>query len=355
METFGKKLAALGVASLTLGAGFGIGQGLMTHGKSVPVLATPVQADPSPLYSAGPTGTIGRNSDEMSTINVAKSVAPAVVTIYERGGLGSGVIIDGKNGIILTNNHVVKDSNGVVGVKLPNARTLKGRVLGTDPAVDIAVVKVNASDLPQAALGDSDKIEIGQSAVAIGNPLGLGQTVTHGVISATNRKVSPDDVEGFIQTDAAINPGNSGGPLLDSQGRVVGINTAVLRGEAQGLGFAVPINVARDVARQITSGKQVQRAFLGIGMQSVTPQISRYYGLGSQQGVLIGEIRQGSPAEASGLQEGDVITGVDGTSVDGVGDFLHVMRSKKPGDRVSLQIARQSGSATVRATLATAE
>jgi S1-C subfamily serine protease len=349
VQHFTKKLTALGVASLALGAGFGIGQDIIV--KGVPALTSAAQADPSALFAPGTPGG-GRSTEELSTIRVSKSVAPAVVTIYEGSGLGSGVIIDGKNGIILTNNHVVANSDGTVMVKLQNARTLQGRVLGTDPSVDVAVVKVNATDLPQAALGDSDQLEIGQAAVAIGNPLGLGQTVTQGVVSATGRKISPDDVEGYIQTDAAINPGNSGGPLLDSQGRVIGINTAVLRGPAEGLGFAVPINVARDVARQIVSGQRVQRGYMGVGLVNITPELRSRFNLPTGTGVIIDEVEEGSPASLAGLRTGDIITAVDGQRVEGRGDLQHVLRSKRPGQSASLKVRRPRGETTVSVRLA---
>ena len=377
MEKFAGKILTVGVASLALGAGFGIGQGCMLRGGtggdqaansaknasytanfdlSSPASAAPGEGEEagaaSPLEAEAAAPVPGaRSTDENNTIGVARNVSPAVVTVFENGGLGSGVIIDGKNGIILTNNHVVANSRGQVRVKLKDATTLPGRVLGTDPAVDIAVVKVEGKSLPQAVLGDSDKLQVGQTAIAIGNPLGLEQTLTHGVVSALNRKISPDDVEGFIQTDAAINPGNSGGPLLDSQGRVIGINTAVLRGnEAQSLGFAVPINTARDVARQILSNGTVRRAVMGISPVSITPQIANQYRLPVRQGVLLYDVGEGSPAAQAGLRNGDIVTKLDSTTLSGAGDLIKYLRGKKPGDSVSVSGMRPRGgfTATVR-------
>ena len=383
MNKFAGKLTTIGVASLALGAGFGIGQGCMLrsgdnaenrvqkqnyaadYGLGSPASAAPGDPAESAAAPAAPAGgeaavipaTSARSSDENNTISVARNVSPAVVTVFENGGLGSGVIIDGKNGIILTNNHVVeqsvRQSGGQVGVKLKNAKTLRGRVVGRDPAVDIAVVKVDASDLPQAVLGDSDKLEVGQTAIAIGNPLDLEQTLTHGVVSALNRKISPDDVEGFIQTDAAINPGNSGGPLLDSQGRVIGINTAVLRGnEAQSLGFAVPINVARDVARQILSQGSVRRAIMGIVPVSVTLQVAGQYRLPVREGVLLYDVAAGSPAARAGLRDGDILTKMDSVSLSGTGDMLKYLRSKKPGQSITVSGVRPAGNFSVAVRLA---
>ena len=321
------------------------------YGLDKPASADP--GDPSPAPEATVPPTQGRSSDESNTISVARDVSPAVVTILERGGLGSGVIIDGKNGIILTNNHVIANSGGSVGVKLKNAKTLRGRVLGSDPNIDIAVVKVDAADLPQAILGDSDNLQVGQTAIAIGNPLGLEQTLTHGVVSALDRKLSPNDEEGFIQTDAAINPGNSGGPLLDSKGRVIGINTAVLRSnEAQSLGFAVPINTARDVAQRILSPGTARRAIMGVVPVSITPQMASQYRLPVGEGVLLYSVPDGSPAAAAGLREGDILTRIDNTPLAGKGDLLKYLRSKKPNEVVTVSGIRPRGKFSAKVTLA---
>ncbi len=348
MENMGKRLAALAVASVALGAGFGVGQRVTgeffnrtnnSEAQRVNVSASNEEvggdfATAALAQQTAPQPSANRGEDEQGVIRVVRQVSPAVVTIQNESGLGSGVIIDGANGIILTNAHVVadRDSGGyskTVGVKLKNARTLQGRVLGADPAVDIAVVKISAQSLPAAPLGDSDRLEVGQSAIAIGNPLGLEQTVTTGVVSALARKISPNDVEGFIQTDAAINPGNSGGPLLDSTGRVIGINSAVLRGNgAEGLGFAVPINVARDVARQVIATGRVQRAYMGVTYGSV------------RGGVGIGAVEPGQPADRAGLRARDIIIRINDTDVTGSGDFLRILRRQSPGDTVTLSVVR---------------
>jgi S1-C subfamily serine protease len=242
MRTISKSLRPFGLA-LTLGIGVGIGQGVAKNeyslGIEMPfVLAqnSPRPVEPSP------------SSDEQSVIRVARQASPAVVSVSREGGVGSGVLIR-TDGVLLTNAHVVGDARQVR-VELADGRRLNGRVLGRDVSGDIAVVKIPGSGFPRAPLGDSDRLEVGQASIAIGNPLGLDRTVTTGVVSAVNR--SGFDMDGLIQTDAAINPGNSGGPLLDSRGRVIGINTAVLRGRgASGLGFAIPINMANNVAQQL--------------------------------------------------------------------------------------------------------
>ena len=351
MSGFLKNVAALSAAGLAVGVGIGIGQGLLPRhggangGGAIGLPATRAEAD-----SSAPAG---RSSDEADTIRVVKSVSPAVVTITDGQGLGSGVIIDGKNGIILTNNHVIAGApDRQVDVTFKNAKTVRGQVIGTDPDVDIAVVKVNVSGLPQASLGDSDKIEVGQTAIAIGAPLGLEQTVTHGIVSTLNRKIDPNQIEGYIQTDAAINPGNSGGPLLDSGGRVIGINSAVLRGnEAQSLGFAVPINVARDVARQVLSGGSLQRAFLPIKPISVTPDIASQFNLPVQSGVIVWGIDANQLQASAPLYPGDLITAIDKQSVDGTGDLLRIVRGKKPGDLATLTIMRRTGETEIKVRL----
>jgi len=193
-----------------------------------------------------------------------------------------------------------------------------------------------------ASFADSDRLDVGQTAIAIGSPLNLEQTVTTGVVSALNRKVSPDDVEGFIQTDAAINPGNSGGPLLDSNGKVIGINTAVLRGNgAEGVGLAVPINIAREVADQVLETGQVRRAILGI-----VPQSAR-----QGMGAVLVQVDPDSPAARAGLVEGDLITKIDGTTVTGSGDLRRVLRTKLAGDTVTLSVRRENGTANVKVRL----
>ncbi|HTE21141.1 MAG TPA: trypsin-like peptidase domain-containing protein [Armatimonadota bacterium] len=290
-----------------------------------------------------------RSAEEQTVIRVAKQARPAVVSVSRDGGSGSGVIIRA-DGVILTNAHVVGDAK-TVGVRLSDGRKLEGQVLGADPAVDVAVVRVNASNLQVAPLANSDRLEVGQAAIAIGNPLGLDGTLTTGVVSAINRQRSLNDFVNFIQTDAAINPGNSGGPLLDSEGRVMGINTWIM-GRTTGLGFAVPINLAREVATQVLETGTVRRVIIGIVPTSVTPEIAASLKLPVSEGAAVVEVQPGSPAEKSGLLANDVITRVDGKAIAGAGDLRRILRERKAGDNVALTVRRAEQTLTLTVQLA---
>jgi serine protease Do len=223
--------------------------------------------------------------------------------------LGSGVIIS-PDGYILTNHHVVEGASQIR-ILLADKRELKAKIVGTDPRTDIAVLKVEEKNLP---MGDSAKVKPGQFVLAIGNPFGLGQTVTMGIVSAKGRgDLGIEDYEDFIQTDAAINPGNSGGALVDVQGTLIGINTAILSrsGGNQGIGFAVPINMARQVMERIMEDGRVVRGWLGITIQPVTPGMARILGMQKPEGALVGDVTPGSPAERVGLRRGDVVLSID--------------------------------------------
>jgi serine protease Do len=305
-------------------------------------LATPLSAQTTPP----------RTAEEEVVVRVARSATPAVVSVSQRRtGAGSGVIVRA-DGVIVTNAHVVGRMN-VVQVRLADGREFEGRVLGADPTVDIAVVRIDARDLPVAPIGDSDALEVGQLAIAIGNPLGLERTVTRGVISAVNRDPRGFELGGLIQTDAAINPGNSGGPLLDSAGNVIGINTAVLRG-GTGLGFAVPINVARDIVDQLLTTGRIRRAFLGISYVDIGPEMAAQFRLPVRNGIIVGEVVPGSPAAVAGIRREDIITAIDDAQITRGGDLRRVLRDRKPGDTVTLTVVRSSGTARVRARLAEA-
>jgi S1-C subfamily serine protease len=295
-------------------------------------------------------------SDEATVVRVAREISPAVVSVTHRGGSGSGVIIRA-DGVILTNAHVV-GTVPTVQIGLADGRRLPGQVLGRDPTIDIAVVRVAAQDLPAAPIGDSDVLEPGQTTIAIGNPLGLERTVTTGVVSAINRELPGAGLDGLIQTDAAINPGNSGGPLLDSQGRVIGINTAVLRGRgaigAVGLGFAVPINLAADAAQQIITTGQVRRAFLGISYGEIDPVVAAQFRLPVREGVIVVEVVPNSPAAQAGVQVQDIITAINQVEVRRGGDLRRVLRGLQPGDVATLQALRPPGPVTLTVRLAEA-
>ena len=264
-------------------------------------------------------------------------------------GTGSGFILDA-NGTIVTNAHVIEGAD-VVTVTLKDGRELQGEVVGEDPLTDVAVIKVEASELPTVAIGDSDQLRPGEWAIAIGNPLGLDNTVTAGIISATGRTSSqirvPDQRVQFIQTDAAINPGNSGGPLLNENGEVIGVNTAII-GNAQGLGFAIPINQARDIANQLIANGKVDHAYLGIQMQTLTPALKEQVNanlradakIQADAGVLIVQLTSDAPAAAGGLRPGDVIVSMRGQAVTNATQVQQLVEATAVGAELPMAIAR---------------
>ncbi len=257
----------------------------------------------------------------------------------QQKSLGSGLIID-KSGLILTNNHVIKDADEIT-VRFSNNQETKGKVVGTDPKTDLAVVRVETkADLPVVKLGDSDHLRVGEWAIAIGNPFGLDHTLTVGVISATGRsEVGIAAYENFIQTDASINPGNSGGPLLNIRGEVVGINTAIVA-SGQGIGFAIPINMARKVMDDLVKRGRVTRGWLGVGIQPLTVELAKSFGL-SGEGVLVNQVMPKSPAEAAGIKVGDVILEIAGKSVKDSRELQRVIADAEVGKPVELKILRE--------------
>ena len=265
----------------------------------------------------------------------------------QQSSLGSGVIID-KSGLILTNNHVIKDADEIT-VKFSNNQELKGKVVGVDPKTDLAVIRVSAKeDLPVAALGDSDGLRVGEWAIAIGNPFGLDHTLTVGVVSATGRsEVGIAAYENFIQTDASINPGNSGGPLLNIRGEVIGINTAIVA-TGQGIGFAIPVNMVRKVVDDLVKKGKVTRGWLGIGIQPLTPELAKSFGLQAEEGILINQVMPGSPAEAAGLKAGDLVQTVDGKSIKEPRQLQRVIAETDIGKTVEISILRGKEQRTVK-------
>jgi serine protease Do len=268
-------------------------------------------------------------------------------------GLGSGVIVS-PEGYILTNNHVVEGATEVK-VTLSDKREYKARVVGTDPKVDIAVLKIDASDLPSIVVGDSSKIQIGDYALAVGNPFGVGKTVTMGIVSATGRSnLGIEAYEDFIQTDAPINPGNSGGALINDRGELIGINTAILAHGSegnQGIGFAVPANLARTVMDQILKNGKVTRAYLGILPQDVTPAIAKAFGEKEPAGALVGEVSANSPAQKSGLENGDIILELNGKPLEGANQLRMTISMMSPGTAVHLKVWRNGADRDFTVTL----
>jgi Do/DeqQ family serine protease len=255
---------------------------------------------------------------------------------------GSGVIVDARRGYILTNAHVVDHATGIT-VTLEDGRNLKAKLVGTDPPTDIAVVKVHAHGLKQIRLGDSARLAVGDFVVAIGNPFGLPHSVTSGIVSGLKRSgFSPDDYEDYIQTDASINPGNSGGALVDLRGDLVGINTAILTGSGDniGIGFAIPVNTAARVMRQLIAYGAVDRGQLGVSVYVVTAEMARSLGLPRATGGLVAQVSPGSPAEKAGIRAGDVITAVAGHRVQSNTDLRNALGYLRVGDEVGIDLLR---------------
>src|SRR5574341_2134266 len=257
----------------------------------------------------------------------------------EQHSLGSGVIVD-KRGYILTNNHVVEQADQIE-IRLADKRKFQATIVGRDPKTDLAVVKIDAgSDLPVASLGDSNTIRIGEWAIAIGNPFGLDQTVTVGVISAVGRSdVGITTYEDFIQTDASINPGNSGGPLVNIQGEVIGINTAIVA-TGQGIGFAIPISMAREIKDRLIAQGRVVRGWLGVGIQELTEELASQFGVKPEEGVLVGNVMPGGPAERGGLETGDIIQEFNGTRIANVHQLQREVAQSTVGSQAQVKVLR---------------
>jgi serine protease Do len=266
-------------------------------------------------------------------------------------GVGSGVIIT-KDGYLVTNHHVV-DGAEQVKVALADGREWTAKVIGADPKTDVAVLKVNAHDLPAIEMADSDQIEVGDVVLAIGNPFGIGQTVTLGMVSAKGRGNMGLDYEDFIQTDAAINPGNSGGALVDAEGRLIGINTAILSrsGGYQGIGFAIPTNLARYVVESLTREGRVTRGYLGVMIQDVTPALAKEFGLKQSSGALVGDVEPKGPAAKAGFQSGDVVLEFNSKTVRDSRQLKLQVAQAKPGQTVPVKILREGSTRTLNVTL----
>lgn len=272
---------------------------------------------------------------------------------HKQSGTGSGVIVD-KEGYVLTNNHVIKDADEIK-IKLSDKREFKGKVVGSDPKTDIAVVKIEASNLPILKIGDSDKLRVGETVIAIGNPFGLNQTVTSGIISATGRaNVGIADYEDFIQTDAAINPGNSGGALVNVRGELVGINTAIFStsGGYQGIGFAIPSNMAKTIMDTLVKSGKIIRGWLGVSIQPITPELAKQFGLKDERGALVGDIVENSPAEKAAIQRGDVIIEYDGKEINDPSTLRTNVANTVPGKEVALKLLRDGKQTVIKVVIA---
>ena len=257
---------------------------------------------------------------------------------FEQRGVGSGFVMS-REGYILTNNHVVEDA-GQIKVKLANGKEYEGKIVGRDPKTDLALVKIEGvSDLHPLKLGNSEDLKVGSWVVAIGSPFGLEQTVTAGIVSAKGRVIGSGPYDNFIQTDASINPGNSGGPLINMKGEVVGINTAIIA-SGQGIGFAIPINMAKEIAPQLQDKGHVTRGWLGVSIQEVTPELAKSFGLKEKKGALVSQVVSGGPAEKAGIEQGDIILEFDGKEVSDSKDLPRIVASTPVGKAVSLKVSR---------------
>jgi serine protease Do len=264
--------------------------------------------------------------------------------------LGSGFIID-KDGYIITNNHVIERADQIK-VRLANEREFSAEIIGRDPKTDLALIKIDSfRDLPSVTMGDSDALSIGDWVITIGNPFGLNHTVTAGIVSAKGRVIGAGPYDDFIQTDASINPGNSGGPLLNVRGEVVGINTAIVA-TGQGIGFAIPINIAKEIIVQLKEKRRVVRGWLGVAIQKMTPELARSFGIKGGKGALVGDVFAGSPADKANIKRGDVIIEFDGQKIDEMSDLPRLVANTPVGKTVTIKIIREGQEHTLTAKIA---
>jgi serine protease Do len=270
---------------------------------------------------------------------------------FKQRSLGSGFLIDAK-GFIVTNNHVVENADQIK-VRLYDETEYDANIVGRDPKTDIALIKIepNGHDLQPLKLGNSDSLPVGSWVVAIGSPFGLEQTVTAGIVSAKGRIIGSGPYDDFIQTDASINPGNSGGPLLNLEGEVVGINTAIVA-SGQGIGFAIPINLADGIIAQLKDTGEVSRGWLGVGIQNLTPELAEYYGLDQKEGVLVTQVYEGDPADEAGIKEGDVVVGIGGKEVKTSRELSRLVAEAGVGNKLQISLIRDGRKKTVRVKLA---
>ena len=268
-----------------------------------------------------------------------------------RQSLGSGFVVSA-DGYVVTNMHVVRGAGAIV-VRLADHSEHRARLVGGDPRTDIALLKIDAGGLPTLPFGDSDQAQVGEPVMAIGNPFGLEQTITTGIVSAKERFIGTGPYDDFIQTDASINPGNSGGPLVDTRGALIGINTAIFSqsGGSIGIGFAIPVNIAKDVLPQLRATGKVVRGYIGVAVAPVPPEVRRALDLPAQRGALVADVVPRSPAAAAGLVPGDVITAFQDAPIQNPIDLTRRVARTPPGTQVTLRIVRESGGRTVAATL----
>src|SRR5450755_2030164 len=354
-------------------------------------VAGPAAIIAGPVYAAVPIAAQAADSGPVPSLApMVKRVSPSVVNIATRGTIkeepgqrnpllddpffrrffdappdsrprerqfqsaGSGVIVDAKNGYIITNHHVVENASEITITLLDN-RTFSAKVIGSDEGADIAVLQAKQPNLIAMTLGDSTRLEVGDYVVAIGNPFGLKHTVTAGIVSALGRTgINPDGYEDFIQTDASINPGNSGGALVNLHGELVGINSAILSrsGGNIGIGFAIPVNMVKGVMDQLIKYGQVKRGILGVNIYNVTPDIAKEFGLTESSGALVAGVAQGSAADHAGVKTGDIITSINGTAMKDAGELRNTIGMLRVGDKVEIGLLRDGKPRKVTALIA---
>jgi serine protease Do len=356
-----KALFALFIAAALVGAGYGISPAL--NGIDHPAAAVTKTSD-IPMVPANFSDLAEKVRPGVVNIQVVKTVKNAGFGVPfpfrtpfgdffgpfsdenphrspEQQGVGSGFVIS-SDGYILTNNHVIDDATQIR-IKLSDGKEYDAKVVGRDPKTDLALLKAEgASNLHPLQLGDSDSLKVGNWVVAIGSPFGLEQTVTAGIVSAKGRVIGSGPYDNFIQTDASINPGNSGGPLLNTEGQVVGINTAIFSqsGGNVGIGFAIPVNMAKEIVPQLEENGRVTRGWLGVGIQKITPELAKSFGLKDEKGALVSQVVKGGPADKAGIETGDVIVEFDGKKVSDMNDLPRVVASTPVGKTVAVKVLR---------------
>ncbi|MHB0997912.1 MAG: S1C family serine protease [Armatimonadota bacterium] len=316
--------------------------------------------DTPPAVTPAVTG--GLCAEETNVIQVARTIGPSVVSVVNmqprgqslaRAGLGSGFIVS-KDGLLVTNAHVVSGANRI-DVVLVGEKTVQARLLAADPRIDIAILRIPGNNLPTVPIGNSDQLQAGQEAIAIGNPLGFERTVTKGVVSALNRVIpgGGTPLRDLIQTDAAINPGNSGGPLLDSCGRVIGVNTAVVGTDsgAGGLGFAIPINTAMRAVSDVVRTGTIRIPWIGIAYSEITDELAQAFNLPVKKGLVVGSVVANGPAAKAGIREGDIIVAMNDKAIEDAGVLQEFIRNASVGDKLKLTLRRESGTRNVTVTL----
>lgn len=363
------------MCSLRHGARFGV---VSSMGFAVALLLA------APTMAGIPT-TVGSDSRGLPTLApILERVTPGVVNIAVRGHVatqrnplfndpffkrffnvpnqprerafraaGSGVIVDAKKGYVITNNHVIRNADEIT-VKLRDGRQFRAKVIGADSEADIAIIQIKAKNLTAVPFGDSDKLKVGDFVIAVGNPFGLGQTVTSGIVSALGRSgLGIEGYEDFIQTDASINPGNSGGALVDLRGQLIGINTAIVgpSGGNVGIGFAIPIDMARAIMKQLIKNGKVRRGLLGVQIQNLTPDIASALGIDARSGAIVAKVVPGTAAMKAGIKVGDVVIAVDGKPVRGAADLKNKIGMVRVGDPVKLTMLRGNKKLSVTAIL----